>query len=63
MRLWTVLTVLFFAAPAWGGCLETCTLGKDGLSNIVVSKHGKTAYAVAQGKCFALTIDGRLNAR
>ena len=62
MRLWTVLTVLFFAAPAWGEVWKPVTVGKvDGLSNIVVSKDGKTAYAVAQGKYFAVTIDGRLN--
>ena len=45
-----------------GGSLKPATVGKvDGLSNIVASKDGKTAYAVAQGKYFAVTIDGRLN--
>ena len=62
MRLWSVLTILFFAAPAWGEVWKPVTVGKvDGLSNIVVSKDGKTAYAVAQGKYFAVTIDGQLN--
>ena len=45
-----------------GGRLKPVTVGKvDGLSNIVASKDGKTAYAVAQGKYFAMAIDGRLN--
>ena len=62
MRLWTVLTVLLFAAPAWGEVWKPVTVGKvDGLSNIVASKDGKTAYAVVQGKYFAMAIDGRLN--
>ena len=47
-----VVTVLFFVAPL-GGVWKPVTVGKvDGLSNIVVSKDGKTAYAVAQGKIF-----------
>jgi len=62
MRFWAVFTILFFATPAFAETWKPVIVGKvDGLTDIVASKDGKTAYVVADDKYFAVTIDGGLN--